>query len=118
MRRCGKCRLARSFFPLSIPPSPPLALRSHTAGRAAKPAEFGTTGQNWEGVGWNVRVQFTRLVNRVRPKDHIEILRPLLPGKYAPLQANGNGIQSIYLTELPIHLPNRTAAGLTETLLG
>ena len=41
------------------------------------------------------------LVRRLRPKDHIGVLRPLLPEKYSPLQANGNGIQSVYLTELP-----------------
>ena len=28
-------------------------------------------------------------------------LRPVLPERYSPLQANGNGIQSVYLTELP-----------------
>ena len=66
-----------------------------------KPAEFGTRGEHWEDIGWRVRVQFTRLVRRVRPKDHIGMLRPLLPEKYSPLQTNGNGIQSVYLTELP-----------------
>jgi len=66
-----------------------------------KPAEFGSTGQYWENVGWKVRVQFTSLNHRIRPKDHIEVLRPLLPDKYAPLQPNGNGIKSVYLTELP-----------------
>ena len=66
-----------------------------------KPTEFGTTGQYWENVGWKVRIQFTALIRRVRPKDHMQALRPVLPGRYAPLQANGNGIQSVYLTELP-----------------
>ena len=47
-----------------------------------------------------MRVKFTRIVRRVRPKDHMDVLRPLLPARYSPLQANGNGIQSIYLTEL------------------
>ncbi len=79
-----------------------------------KPAEFGMTGQYWEGIGWKVRVQFTRLVHRIRPKDHIAILRPLLPDRYALLQANGNGIQSIYLTELPSLLAE-TLAGLIGT---
>jgi len=65
-----------------------------------KPAEFGTAGHYWENVGWKVRVQFTPLIHRLRPKDHISVLRPLLPTRYAPLQANGNGIQSVYLTEL------------------
>jgi hypothetical protein len=55
-------------------------------------------------------VQFTQLLNKVRPKDHIEIMRPLLPERYAPLQPNGNGLQSVYLTELP--------AVLAEVLMG
>jgi putative restriction endonuclease len=69
-----------------------------------KPQEFGAAGQNWEDVGWKVKVAFTPLVHKVRPKDHVEILRPLLPAKYSPLQPNGNGIQSVYLTELPTPL--------------
>jgi hypothetical protein len=66
-----------------------------------KPLEFGTAGQNWENVGWKVRVRFFELSNKVRPKDHIDILRSLLPEKYSPLQSNGNGLQSVYLTEVP-----------------
>jgi putative restriction endonuclease len=69
-----------------------------------KPQEFGTAGQNWENIGWKVTIQFTELENKVRPKDHIGILRPLLPEKYSPLQRNGNGLQSVYLTELPMSL--------------
>src|SRR5246127_1688129 len=69
-----------------------------------KPLEFGTAGENWENVGWKVKVRFTRLTNKVRPKDHIEILRPLLPQRYSPLQPNGNGLQSVYLTEVPMKL--------------
>jgi hypothetical protein len=65
-----------------------------------KPAEFGTTGQYWENIGWKVRVQFTPVVHRVRPKDHIGVLRPLFPARYGPLQANGDGKQGVYLTEL------------------
>ncbi len=69
-----------------------------------KPSEFGSAGQNWEGIGWKVRVSFIRLANQVRPKDHIDLLRPLLPDRYSPLQPNGNGLQSVYLTEVPIEL--------------
>jgi putative restriction endonuclease len=69
-----------------------------------KPQEFGTAGQNWENIGWKVKVSFTELTNRMRPKDHIGILRPLLPEKYSPLQPNGNGLQSVYLTEVPTTL--------------
>ena len=57
-----------------------------------------------------MKVNFTELNNQIRPKDHIDILRPLLPSKYSPLQPNGNGLQSVYLTELP--------ASLAEVLIG
>src|SRR5258708_36138162 len=67
-----------------------------------KPIEFGSTGQNWENIGWRVNVSFVQLLNRIRPKDHMDILRAVLPNRYSPLQSNGNGIQSIYLTELSL----------------
>ena len=54
-----------------------------------KPQEFGNAGQNWENIGWKVKVDFTELASRVRPKDHIDVLRPLLPERYSPLQPNG-----------------------------
>ncbi len=66
-----------------------------------KPAEFREAGLNWEAIGWRIRVNFTRLLHQVRPKDHMQVLGDLLPDRYSPLQPNGNGVQSIYLTELP-----------------
>lgn len=75
-----------------------------------KPTEFGSAGQNWENIGWKVSVQFNELNNKVRPKDHMEVLRPLLPERYSPLQPNGNGLQSVYLTEVP--------AAFSEVLMG
>ena len=66
-----------------------------------RPAEFGGVGLNWESIGWRVRVNFASLQNKIRPKDHIDLLRGLLPSRYSPLQESGNGIQSVYLTELP-----------------
>src|SRR3954463_13350180 len=78
-----------------------------------KPAEFGQVGFYWEAVGWRVRVNFMRLLNAIRPKDHIDILRPLLPSRYSPLQTSGNGIQSVYLTEVP-----RSLAETLVTLIG
>src|SRR5262249_15561054 len=38
-----------------------------------KPQEFGNAEQNWEDVGWKVKVNFTELANKIRPKDHINI---------------------------------------------
>ena len=75
-----------------------------------KPLEFGSAGQNWENIGWKVKVNFTELKNIIRPKDHMAVLGPLLPEKYSPLQLNGNGLQSVYLTELP--------ESLAEILIG
>jgi hypothetical protein len=75
-----------------------------------KPLEFGTAGQNWENIGWKVKVSFVELANKVRPKDHIGLLRPLLPKRYSPLQPNGNGLQSVYLTQVP--------TALAEVLVG
>jgi hypothetical protein len=67
-----------------------------------KPVEFGATGQNWENIGWKVKVIFTELNNKIRPKDHMFVLAPVLPNKYSPLQLNGNGLQSVYLAELSV----------------
>ncbi len=75
-----------------------------------KPTEFGEVGLNWEAIGWRVRVTFVSLLNKIRPKDHIDLLRGLLPSRYSPLQDSGNGIQSVYLTEVP--------NALAEVLIG
>jgi putative restriction endonuclease len=32
-----------------------------------KPLEFGKSGENWEGIGWRVKVHFTELAKKVRP---------------------------------------------------
>jgi putative restriction endonuclease len=65
-----------------------------------KPIEFGSAGAYWEAIGWKVDVSFRELANRVRPKNHIDELRGLLPEKYSPLRPNGDGLQSVYLTEV------------------
>lgn len=61
----------------------------------------GNVGEYWSKEGWLVPVEFSELKNQIRPKDHMDLLRPHLPPKYSPLQDNGNGLASIYLAELP-----------------
>ena len=78
-----------------------------------KPEEFGTAGTNWSQIGWRVGVRWQRLSNAIRPKDHIARLRSELSTKYAPLTLDGNGLQSVYLTEISPGL----ASGLF-TLIG
>jgi len=66
---------------------------------APKP-NFQSAGSNWSDAGWYVEVEFAEINNPVKPKDFMDQIRPLLADKYAPLQANGNGLQGIYLTEI------------------
>jgi len=66
-----------------------------------KPQEFGSAGLNWENIVWRVCVRFNELLHRVRPKNHMGVLREVLPSKYSPLLPNGNGLQSVYLAEIP-----------------
>ena len=65
-----------------------------------KPPEFGQAGANWGDDGWFVPVEFKLLDIPLRPKDHLEEIAPLLPEKYSPLQANGNGNQAAYLASI------------------
>lgn len=66
-----------------------------------KPVEFGKAGVNWQPIGWKVDVNYQYINEPLRPRDHMEILRPILPAKYSPLQDTGRGNQGVYLTELP-----------------
>ncbi|MCP5151984.1 MAG: HNH endonuclease [Chromatiales bacterium] len=81
-----------------------------------KPLEFGTVGAYWDRVGWRVDVHYVPLRNAVRPKDHMGVLRPELPARYAPLLADGRGVQTIYLTEVPYTLM-QAIAGLVGSEL-
>ena len=62
--------------------------------------DFGSVGDTWSTEGWLVPVEFKELTNRVRPKDHMQMLITHLPKKYSPLQKNGNGLQSVYLAKI------------------
>ena len=107
MREVSPGDLIFSFVDTRIPA---LGIAQSYCWESPKPVEFGNAGQNWEDIGWKVKVGFTDLAQKICPKDHIDILRPLLPSRYSPLQPNGNGLQSVYLTELP--------SALAEVLLG
>jgi hypothetical protein len=83
---------------------------------APKPSEFGSAGSYWSNDGWYVPVNWLPVPAPVRPKDMIEQIAPLLPGKYSPIQKNGNGNQKAYLAEIGDALFNLIArtAGLSE----
>lgn len=66
----------------------------------SKPVIFGNAGSNWSDDGWFVPVEFSRIENPIKPKEHMQVLAPLLSDKYAPLQASGNGLQGVYLASI------------------
>jgi hypothetical protein len=63
--------------------------------------DFGSAGANWSREGWFVPVDYCVLENQIRPKDHASVIRPFLPVRYSPLQPTGDGLQSVYLAEVP-----------------
>ena len=77
--------------------------RHGTRGNGAE-ARFWNRRRKLSREGWLVGVEFTRLETPLRPKDQIELIRPLLPTKYSPLRENGDGLQSVYLAEIPEEL--------------
>ena len=76
--------------------------------------DFGNAGLNWSKEGWFVPVDYCVLNNQIRPKDHAAILRPFLPAKYSPLQESGDGLQSVYLAEVPQPLADALIALIGE----
>jgi hypothetical protein len=77
-----------------------IGIAQSNAYEAPKPLEFGNVGAYWDLVGWRVEVRFSKLTAPIKPALHINLLRPFLPEKYAPLRSNGYGQQSTYLTQL------------------
>jgi hypothetical protein len=66
---------------------------------ANKPTDFGNAGATWSQHGWAVDVDFQKAEKPITPKLHMSLIAPLLPEKYSPIQANGNGNQ-VYLTSI------------------
>lgn len=78
-----------------------IGIVASNAYEAPKPAEFGQAGAYWHMIGWRVDVRFVRLQLPIRPSQHMDVLGPRLPDRYAPLTPAGAGLQSVYLTLLP-----------------
>jgi putative restriction endonuclease len=91
-----------------------IAVVTGTAQTSPKP-DFGSVGLNWSREGWLVPVFYEELEDPVRPKDHIATLRAFLPEKYSPLQATGDGLQSVYLAAVPELLAHALIGIIGET---
>ena len=78
-----------------------------------KPTTFGSRGSYWLNDGWLVEVAFYDLGPAAfRPSDHMELIRPTLPNRYAPIRPNGIGNQ-LYLAPIP-----REMADVLLSLIG
>jgi putative restriction endonuclease len=78
-----------------------------------KPVEFGSAGPNWSRIGWRVDVGYITPKKTIEPRRHMDVLGPLLPDRYAPLQESGRGLQSVYLAEI-----SQTFAEVLAGLIG
>lgn len=70
---------------------------TEAATASPKPTEFGTIGDYWSNEGWLVGVYFNPAPRPLRPAQHIESIRHLLPERNSPIQKNGHGNQGCYL---------------------
>jgi len=66
-----------------------------------RPDEFGHIGEVWDELGWRVDVNFDRIAPTMRPAEHMDVLAPVLPGRYSPLSEIGHGYQHVYLASVP-----------------
>lgn len=78
-----------------------IGIAASHAYEAPKPLTFGQSGAYWDKIGWRVDVRFVELRGPIKPADSMALLAPELPKRYAPLQVNGHGLQSVYLTSVP-----------------
>lgn len=69
-----------------------------------KPGGYGPAGESWNDHGWQVPIDWLVLEKPIRPKDQWPDIEGRLPAKYSPLQANGDGNQSVYLASISADL--------------
>jgi hypothetical protein len=80
-----------------------IGIATSTASTSNKPMDFGNAGMTWSEEGWAVDVDFQKAEKPLTPKLHMGLIAPMLPQKYSPIQANGNGNQ-VYLTAISSEL--------------
>ena len=71
-----------------------------TAKTSPIPEEFISADTTWADEGWFVPVKFEEIGNPIRPADHMDVLEPVRPIRYSPIQANGHGNQGVYLADI------------------
>lgn len=64
------------------------------------PEDYNTESDYWDTVGWRVPIEWVRLSSPISPKLYLARIGPLLPIKYSPLRATGDGTQGRYLSSI------------------
>lgn len=72
-----------------------------------RPEEFPTDQNLGNNDGWKVNVKYRHDVQSLSPKENFEVLKPLLPQKYGPLDINGVAVMKLYLVELETDLSDK-----------
>lgn len=65
-----------------------------------RPDDFGRIGETWDKSGWRVDVGFKRFTQSFRTADYTDLIAPLLPQKYSPIQKSGFGNQGAYFSQI------------------
>lgn len=66
---------------------------------STKPRVFEKAGEAWNDDGWRVDVLYELASQPFQPRNHMQILAPLLPDKHSPIRFDGSGNQ-VYLCEI------------------
>jgi hypothetical protein len=84
------------------------------AREASKPVEHGLVETDGAGEsGWQVPVRLQLLDQPLRIKEHAAALATVLPAKYSPIRASGDGNPGVYLAQL-----SEPMTALLKELLG
>ena len=97
----ARCQIGDVVFSYAFAKIGQIGLVESLAETAPKPPEFGSTGEYWGDNGWLVRVNWQPLQQPLEPREHFELIQPLLPERYSPInKTSGRGNQGVYLAGL------------------
>ena len=97
----ARCQVDDVVFSYAYAKIGRIGLVESAAETAPKPPEFGSTGEYWGDNGWLVRVNWQPLQQPLVPREHFELIKPLLPERHSPISTtSGRGNQGVYLAGL------------------
>lgn len=71
---------------------------------AKMPLALAPLSTPWGDSGWLLPVAWSPLEHQILPRDHIDLLRALLPPKHSPIKPDGDGNQNVFLAEISAEL--------------